>query len=227
MSMTLFKGCHYPKDVILQAIRWYVAYPLSYRHVEELLEERGIFLDHATVNRWVIKFSPSLESVFHQQKTPVLRSWRMDETYIKVKRQWFYYYRALDSQGNTVDFYLCDRRDEAAAKSFFEKAISRQGQPEKVNIDKSGANMAALECLNKDLPEGQKITIRQVKYLNQIIEQDHRFIKKITKPMMGFKSFITAQATLTGVEVWHMIKKLQNKLHPSLLPWEQFYALAG
>ena len=132
----------------------------------------------------------------------------MDETYIKVKGQWFYYYRALDCQGNTVDFYLCKRRDEAAAKSFFERAIARQGQPEKVNIDKSGANMAALQSLNKDLPEDQKITLRQVKYLNQIIEQDYRFIKKITKAMMGFKSFTTAQATLTGIEIWHMIKKL-------------------
>ncbi|MHC5721495.1 MAG: DDE-type integrase/transposase/recombinase, partial [Nostoc sp.] len=102
-------------------------------------------------------------------------------------------------------------RDEAAAKSFFDKAMTSHGRPEKVNIDKSGANMAALAYLNKDLPKGQKITIRQVKYLNQIIEQDHRFIKKITKPMMGFKSFITAQATLAGIELWHMIKKLQNK----------------
>lgn len=192
----------------------------------ELLEERGIFLDHATVNRWVIKFSISLEQIFHHHKKPVLRSWRRDETYIKVKGQWFYYYRALDAQG-TVDFYLCDRRDEAAAKSFFEKAILRQGQPEKVNIDNSGANMAALQGLNKDLPKGQKITIRQVKYLNQVIEQDHRFIKKITKPMMGFRSFLAAQATLRGIELWHMIKKLQNKLYVSLRPWEQFYALVG
>ncbi len=168
-----------------------------------------------------------LSYFIHHQKKPVLRSWRMDETYIKIKGQWFYYYRAVDSQGNTIDFYLCHKRDEAAAKAFFDKSIKRHGQPEKVNIDKSGANLAALQTLNKDFPEGRKITIRQVKYLNQIIEQDHRFIKKITKAMMGFKSFISAQATLTGIELWHMIKKLQNKIHTSLLPWEQLYALAG
>ena len=182
--------------------------------MEELLEERGIFLDYATVNRWVIKFSPTLEKIFHQKK-PVLRSRRMDETYIKIKGQWFYYYRVVDSQGNTLDFYLCHKRDEAAAKAFSDKSIKRHGQPEKVNIDKSGANLAALQTLSKDLPEGRKITIRQVKYLNQIIEQDHRFIKKITKAMMGFKSFISARSTLTGIELWPMIKNYKTSFTTS------------
>ena len=93
-----FKGSHFPKDVILKAIRWYTAYPLSYRHVEELMEERGIDVDHATVNRWVVKYSPSLESTFRQTKKPIGKSWRMDETYIKVKGQWVYYYRAVDKE---------------------------------------------------------------------------------------------------------------------------------
>ena len=162
--MISFKGCHFPKDVILMGIRWYVSYPLSYRHVEELMEERGISLDHATVNRWVVKYSPALEAKFRIYKKPVGSSWRMDETYIKVKGEWTYYYRAVDKEGKTIDFYLSRNRDTEAAQAFFEKAIGSSGQPEKVNMDKSGANLAGLEKVNESLPEDEKIIIRQVKY---------------------------------------------------------------
>ena len=222
-----FKGCHFPKDVILMAIRWYIAYPLSYRHVEELMEERGLGVDHATVNRWVIKYSPALESKFRQAKKPIGVSWRMDETYIKVKGQWVYYYRAVDKENQTVDFFLSPTRDAQAAVAFFEKAIGSSGQPEKVNMDKSGANLAGLEQLNQRLSEGNKILIRQVKYLNNLIEQDHRGIKRIVKPMLGFKSFVSAAATLTGIELYHMIRKGQNILNKTLSAWQQFYALAA
>ena len=116
-------------------------------------------------------------------------------------------------------------RDTQAAQSFFEKAIGSSGQPEKVNMDKSGANLAGLEEVNKDLPEGQKIGIRQVKYLNNMIEQNHRGIKRITKPMLGFKSFVCAAATLAGIELYHMIRKGQHVLHETLSAWQQFYAL--
>jgi len=225
--MNIFKGCHYPKDVIMMAVRWYLAYPLSYRNVEELLEERGVHLDHATANRWVIKFSVILEKIFRKRKKPVGNSWRMDETYIKIKGKWFYYYRATDKAGKTIDFYLSEKRDEKAARGFFEKAIASSGKPEKVNIDKSGANLAALTTFNDSLPEEERIIIRQLKILNQIIEQDHRFIKKITKPIMGFKSFLGAQATLIGIELCHMLKKGQNTMHATLSPWQQFYALVG
>ncbi len=222
-----FKGCHFPKDVILQAIRWYTAYPLSYRHVEELMEERGIRLDHATVNRWVVKYSSVLESQFRQVKKQVGKSWRMDETYIKVKGQWVYYYRAVDKQWQTIDFFLSSTRDLKAAQAFFEKAIESSGKPEKVNMDKSGANLAGLEQINKDLPENQKIGIRQVKYLNNLIEQDHRGIKRITKPMLGFKNFFSAAATLVGIELYHMIRKGQCIFEKTLPAWKQFYALAA
>lgn len=209
------------------AIRWYVAYPLSYRHVEELMEERGLELDHATVNRWVIKYSSALESKFRQIKKPIGKSWRMDETYIKVKGQWVYYYRAVDKQNQTVDFFLSPTRDTQAALAFFEKAIESSGQPEKVNMDKSGANLAGLEQLNQRLSEENKIIIRQVKYLNNLIEQDHRGIKRIVKPMLGFKSFVCAIATLTGIELYHMIRKGQNALKGTLPAWQQFYVLAA
>ena len=208
-------------------IRWYVAYPLSYRHVEELMEERGIELDHATVNRWVVKYSPGLECKFRKYKKAIGKSWRMDETYIKVKGEWVYYYRAVDKEGQTIDFFLSRTRDTQAAQTFFEKAIGSSGQPEKVNIDKSGANLAGLEEVNNALPEGQKITICQVKYLNNMIKQDHRVIKRITKPMLGFKSFICATATLAGIELYNMIRKGQNAFKGVFSSWQQFYALAA
>jgi transposase-like protein len=137
-------------------IRWYIAYPLSYRHVEELMEERGIQLDHATVNRWVVKYSPALETKFRQTKKFIGKSWKMDETYIKIKGQWFYHYRAVDKQNQTIDFLLSPTCDTQAAYSFFKKAIKSSGQPEKVNMDKSGANLAGLEQINGSLPEENK-----------------------------------------------------------------------
>ena len=224
--MISFKGSHFPKDVILKAIRWYVAYPLSYRHVEELMEERGINLDHATVNRWVVKYSPALEGQFRQLRKPIGKKWRMDETYIKVKGQWTYYYRAVDKENQTIDFFLSPTRDTKAAAEFFKKSIGSSGLPEKVNMDKSGANLAGLQQINESLPEENKIIIQQVKYLNNLVEQDHRAIKRITKPMLGFKSFICAAATLAGIELYHMIKKGQNTLKGTLTAWQQFYALA-
>lgn len=124
--MISFKGCHFPKDVVLMGIRWYVAYPSSYRHVEELMEERGIEVDHATVNRWVVKFSPALEAKFGKYKKAVGRSWRMDEPYIKVKGGWVYYYRAVDKEGQTIYFFLSRTRDTQAAQLFFEKAMGRE-----------------------------------------------------------------------------------------------------
>ena len=149
----------------------------------------------------------------------------MDETYIQVKGVWVYYYRAVDKQGKTIDFYLSTHRDTTAAKAFFDKAIGSSGVPGKVNIDKSGANLAGLEEVNNDLPKWQRILIRQVKYLNNIVEQDHRAIKRITRPMMGFKSFTSATATLAGIELCHMIRKGQSMINKHLPAWKQFYVL--
>ena len=145
-----FKGAHFPQDIILTSVRWYVTYPLSYRHVEELMEERGVSVDHATIQRWVVKYSPQLEEAFHRRTRPVWVSWRMDETYIKVKGQWRYLYRAVDKHGQTIDFLLTEQRDEAAARRFLKKAIGRHGVPEKITIDGSAANEAAIKSYNAE-----------------------------------------------------------------------------
>ncbi len=163
-----FKGAHFLQDVILTCVRWYVAYSLSTRHVEELMQERGVSVDHSTVNRWVITYSPQLEEAFHRRKRPVGLSWRLDETYIRVKGQWYYLYRAVDKTGQTIDFLLTAQRDEPAATRFLTKAIRRHGVPEKITIDGSEANAAAIRGYNA--AHGTAIIIRQVKYLNNLVE---------------------------------------------------------
>jgi putative transposase len=226
--MINFKGAHFPQDIILTCMRWYVAYPLSYRHVEELMEERGVSVDHATINRWVLKYSPQLEEAFHRRKRPVGRSWRMDETYIRVKGEWRYLYRAVDKHGQTIDFLLTEQRDQEAALRFLKQAIRRHGVPEKITIDGSEANEAAIKRYNKE--HGTAIEIRQVKYLNNLVEQDHRAVKRITRLMLGFKSFAAAHATLVGIELMHMLKKRQLVIEEGgqgLTAADQFYALAA
>ena len=226
--MISFKGRQFKKTIILMSVRWYVAYALSYRNIEELMAERGVLVDHSTINRWVINYSPKLEAEFTSHyKRNVGSSWRMDETYIKIKGQWNYLYRAVDKSGATIDFMLSKNRDKKAAKRFFSKAISSSEKPEKVTIDKSGSNNAALISINKDLDENAKIEIRQIKYLNNIVEQDHRFIKRITKPMMGFKAFHSASAILIGIELHHMLHKGQYNNARNMPVFEQFYALAA
>ena len=222
-----FKGAHFPPEVILMGVRWYLAYPLSTRHVEELMEERGVKVDHSTINRWVVKYSPQLEQEFHRRKRPVWASWRMDETYIKVKGEWKYLYRAVDKYGKTIDFVLTEKRDKEAALQFLKKAICRNGLPEKITIDGSEANAAAIKSYNED--HGGAIMIRQVKYLNNIVEQDHRGVKRVTRPMLGFKSFDAAQSTLAGIELMHMLKKgqLEGEEVKGRSTAEQFYGLAA
>ena len=185
--MLNFKCRHFEKEIILLNVRWYLAYPLSYRNLEEMAEERGYSVDHSTINRWVIKYSPQLDKIFRAQKRSVGVRWRMDETYIKVNGKWKYFYRAVDKEGNMIDYLLTAKRDMKAAKRFFTKAIKNNGQPELVNVDKSGSNKAALNSINEETEE--QIEILQCKYLNNIVEQDHRNIKRITRPMLGFKNF--------------------------------------
>jgi len=207
-----FKGAHYPKSVILHAVFFYVRYGVSYRDLEEIMAERGVKVDHATLNRWVVQFSTLIAAQAQARKRPTAASWRMDETYIKVKGQWTYLYRAVDRDGQTLDFMLSERRDLAAARRFLKKAIASNGVPDKVVIDKSGANLAGLHATNvilKFTGAGRLIKIVQVKYLNNILEQDHRFIKRVTRHMLGFKAFHSAQATIAGIEVAHMIRKGQ------------------
>ncbi len=180
---------------------------MSLRNLEEMMEERGIEVDHSTLYRWVIRLTPLLDKAFRRRKRPTGRRWRMDETDIKIKGQWKYLYRAVDTAGQTVDFLLTAKRDTAAALRFFRKAIRHPAEPEVVTLDKSGANTAALATLNADKPEEETITIRQSKYLNNLIEQDHRNIKRRIRPMLGFKSFRRAQTILAGIELASMLRK--------------------
>lgn len=223
--MIEFKGSHFEREVILWGVRWYVAYPLSYRQLEEMMQERGVGVDHSTLNRWVVKYVPLLDQQFRARKRPVGSSWRMDETYVRIKGAWKYLYRAVDKAGATVDFLLTAKRDRKAALRFLRKAIGQNGIPEKITIDKSGANTAAIESYNKDYKAG--IEIRQVKYLNNIVEQDHRAVKRLVRPMLGFKSFRSARVTLAGVELMHMIRKGQLQTEGKLRPAQAFYSLAA
>jgi putative transposase len=152
--MIEFKGGHFERDVILWAARWYVAYPISYRQLEEMMEEHGVEVDHATLNRWVLKYVPILDQEFRARKRPVGPSWRMDESYVRVRGTWKYLYRAVDKAGATVDFLLTAKRDCKAALRFVRKAIKWNGTPEKTTIDKSGANTAAIESHNAERETG-------------------------------------------------------------------------
>jgi transposase-like protein len=221
------KGSQFEREIILWGVRWYVAYPISYRQLEEMMGERGVAVDHSTLNRWVIKYAPEFEKQFRRRQRPVGRSWRMDETYVKIKGKWAYLYRAVDKEGYTIDFLLTRHRDCAAAEAFLRKAIRNQGVPEKITIDHSGSNTAAIKRYNRT--HKTRIAIRQCKYLNNIVEQDHRGVKGITRPMLGFKSFWAARCTIAGIEVMHAIRKgqLAATENPSQTPAEQFYALAA
>jgi transposase-like protein len=223
---TVIKRMHYPLEVMLTCVRWYVSYPLSFRHLEEMMEERGVVVDHATIHRWAIKIVPVLAAVFRRCKRPLGMSWRMDETYIKVHGQWKYLYRAIDRDGDTIDFLLRAKRDKAAARRFLEQAIALHGEPHKITNDQSGANTAAIENYNAD--HHTDIELRQCKYLNNIVEQDHRAIKRIVRPMLGFKVFRCARILIAGIETMHMIRKGQIHCHDGevLSAADQFYSLA-
>ena len=210
--MIEFKGVHYPKSVILHAAFFYLHYAVSYRDLEEIMAERGVKVDHATLNRWVVNFAPLIAALAQARKRPTATSWRMDETYIKVKGKWTFLCRAVERDGQTLDFLLSEHRDLSAARRFFKRAIGTNGMPDRIVIDKSGANLAGLQAVNvilKFTGNGRTIEVRQVKYLNNILEQDHRFIKRITGPMLGFKAFHSAAATIAGIETAHMIRKGQ------------------
>jgi len=222
-----FKGSQFEREIILWAVRWYVAYPISYRQLEEMMGERGVAVDHSTLNRWVIKYAPEFEKVFRRRQQPVGRSWRMDETYVKIKGKSAYLYRAVDKEGQTIDFLLTPNRDRDAAEAFLRKAIRNQGLLEKITIDQSGSNTAAITHYNQT--HKTAIIMRHSKYLNNLVEQDHRAVKRLTRPMLGFKSFWAARCTIAGIEVMHAIRKGQldsTQIGARTLA-EQFYALAA
>ena len=205
----MFKHHRFPKSIILQAVYFKLRFTLSYRDVEELLQIRCVEVDHSTIQRWVFKFSPEVEKNMNKRKRQVGSSWRMDETYIKVGGKDRYLYRAVDKFGNTVDFLLTKRRMKGSAQKFLNKAIGNNSKPRVINIDKSGANKSGIRSINRELLTVKKIKIRQYKYLNNIVEQDHRNIKRRISIDTGFKEFESAQRTLAGIEVVNIIRKGQ------------------
>jgi putative transposase len=222
----VLKRLHNPIEVMLVCVRRYAAYPLSLRDIEEMMAERGVVVNHTTMHRWAVKILPVLATALRRRKRPVSTRWRMDETYILIGGQWKYLYGAVDRAGDTTDFLLCVHRDCAAARCFFERAMDLRGVPDKIPVDKSGANTAAIVGIRAD--SGADIEMRQSKYLDNIVGQDHRAIKRIVRPLFGFKNFRCARALLAGIETVHMIKKGQLdslKDQVASAP-DQFYSLA-
>lgn len=220
----MFKHHRYPKTIILQAVYFKLRFTLSYRDVEELLSIRGIEVDHSTIQRWVYKFTPMIEANMHRRKRKVSNSWRMDETYIKVGGKDRYLYRAVDKYMDTIDFLLTKRRMKGSAQKFLNKAIGNNGNPRVINIDKSGANKEGIRTINKR--NFKEIKWRQCKYLNNIVEQDHRNIKRRIAINTGFKEFESAQRTLAGIEIINIIRKNQIK-NSKASAFRTFYSLAA
>jgi transposase, IS6 family len=231
-----FKWRHFEAEIILLCVRWYLRYSLSYRDLEEMMLERGLRVDHTTIYRWVQRYAPELEKRCRPHLKATTDSWRVDETYVKVRKTWTYLYRAVDSDGNTLEFLLSPTRDAEAAKRFFLKALHATAgsapqahlveeqvaeptaaanpatsAPRVINVDKNAAYPKAIAALKASGALPEAVELRQVKYLNNLIEQDHRFIKRLIKPGLGFFSVESAWRTLQGYEVMHMVRKGQMR----------------
>jgi putative transposase len=232
----MFNGRHFHRSVILLCVRWYLAYNLSLRDLEEMMAERGLSVDHSTVHRWVVHFSPQLLERFNRRKRSVTGKWHMDETYIKVRGKWMYLYRAIDSLGDTVEFFFSENRDLSAAKRFLRKALDRHGRPDSIVIDGSQTNHQAVissDAENRLRDRSRRslkpIRIRRSKYLNNRIEQDHRRVKRRVRYMLGFKSTVSAEVILSGIEMVHMMRKRQASFADNPRPSvaEQFALIAA
>ncbi len=212
MSITAarpFKGRQYSGEVILTAVRWYLRYPLAYEHVAELLAERGLAVDASCIWRWVQAYAAELSKRCRLHLKPTSKSYRVDETYIKVKGAEKYLYRAVDSTGQTIHFLLTAKRDAAAAKRFFRRVFRSfcNPIPRVINVDKNPAYPAAIRALKREGTLPRRVRLRQCKYLNNIVEQDHRSVKKRTWLSKGKGSFRSAWRTLEGIETVNMIRK--------------------
>jgi transposase-like protein len=207
----IFKWRQTAPGIILCAVRWYLRYSLSLRDVEELLTERDLGADHTTIWRWVQRYGPELEPRMRRHLKPTNKSWRVDETYGRVKGRWCYLYRAIDSCGATIDFLLSALRDAEAAKRLFRKALSDPShpQPRVINTDQAPIYGSAIPDTKKEGTLRRRCRHRPVQYLNNILEQDHRAIKRRVNAKQGFREFQAARRTIQGYEAIHMIRKSQ------------------
>jgi IS6 family transposase len=207
----LFKWRHYESEIILTCVRWYLRYALSYRDLEEIMAERGLSVDHSTIFRWVQRYSPELDRRCRPHLKPTNDSWRVDETYVKVRGKWMYLYRAVDSTGQTLDFLLNETRSIRAAKRFFRKVLGRPNttSPRVINVDKNPAYIGAVRDLKQEEQLPEQCKRRPSRYMNNIVEQDHRFMKRKISPGLGFGSYPTAWRTIQGYETMHMVRKGQ------------------
>jgi IS6 family transposase len=207
----LFRGRHFEDHVIVLCLRWYLRYCLTLRDLEEMMAERGLSVDHSTIGRWVLRYAPELYKRIRREVRPPNRSWRVDETYVRVAGRWTYLYRAVDSAGETIDFMLSPRRDAVAAKHFLQLALWRTGQirPRVINVDGHPAYPHAVAELKASGELGRRCRCRPVAYLNNVLEQDHRFVKKRITASQGFRSVDGAIRTIAGYEAMNMIRKGQ------------------
>src|ERR1700677_328802 len=210
----IYRRRRFQSETIELCVRWYLTYRLSYRDLVEMMAERGVTVSHSTILRWVHRYVPEFEKRWGRYARRVHSSWRMDETAVSVRGGAHYLYRAVDKYGKTVDSLLCADRSESAARAFFSKALKTHHprRPRKLNLDGNAATHRALRVLRQEDPKWRSVVIRSRRYLNNIVEQDHRPIKRRCAPMLALKSFRTAAVTLAGVELAHRIRKGQFSL---------------
>jgi transposase-like protein len=209
----LFKGPHFERDITVLCVRWYLRFKLSFRDLVEVMAERGVSLSHTTIMRWIQCYAPEFEKRWNRFACRAGDSWRVDETYVKIKGRWTYLYRAVDSNGKTVNFLLGAKRDVVAAKAFFRRVFKNQGRlPRVITLDGYQASHRAAREILKEHRHDKQTKIRSSKYLNNLIEQDHRSIKLRLGPMLGLKSFRRATITIEGIELMHRIRKGQFEL---------------
>src|SRR5436305_7317853 len=212
----VFKGRHFEPEIIILCVRRYLRFSLSYRNLEELMAERNLAVDHVTVWRWVQRYAPELDRRCRRELRMTNRSWRVDETYVRVAGKWTYLYRAVDSGGDTIDFLLSPKRDAVAAKRFFQKALRAPGHPRPrvINVDGNASYPKVIAELKRNGDLGRRCRCRPVRYLNNIVEQDHRAIKRRVRASQGFRAFHSAWRAIQGMETVNMIRKGQIRWLP-------------
>ncbi len=212
--MGYFKGKQFKKDIILVAVGYYCRFSLSYREVSEILKERGVSVHPTTIMRWVHEYGNLIYQIWKKKNKNVQLSWRLDETYIKVRGKWCYLYRAIDKDGHTLDIQLRKKRDHQAAYTFMKRLVKTFGEPTVLTTDKAPALLCAF---NKLREQGfyLKTTHCTIKYLNNPIEQDHRHVKRCFSKSAGFQNLRHDSRTLKGIETIHAIYKQNRSLRPN------------